>query len=100
MKKKNIFYVLFIVLTLFVVSSCSIFDLGSDTSTTQSTTENSNITYGANEKVTINESTTTHTASSIEEAVGMVYDSVVAIYSTDSSSTSSGSGVISAIQNN
>ena len=94
MKKTNRTFfgrILLVVLIGLLLTGCSFFGFGSGSTSNSSS---GNITYGANENVTILESTSNYTPSTIEEAIGLVYDSVVAIYSSNKQSTSSGSGVI------
>ncbi len=92
--KKRVLKILIIMFLALVVCSCSLFSYGTNQSNTSVKPNSSTTELGANEKVEIKESTSVYTPSSIEEAVQKVYESVVAIYSSNASSKSSGSGVI------
>lgn len=93
---KNLFKylkVFSVLVCILLLTSCSFFgEFGDSNKTVKPSNTTSEL--GANEKVQIKESSSPYVPSSIEEAVSKVYQSVVAIYSTNSNSRSSGSGVI------
>ena len=93
---KNLFKylkVFSVLVCILLLTSCSFFGEFGDSNKTVNP-GNTTSDLGANEKVQIKESSSPYVPSSIEEAVNKVYQSVVAIYSTNSNSKSSGSGVI------
>ena len=94
MRKQQIFRIFICLLILFSLWGCAFYDFTSPSTSKQNENTTIPTELGATEKIEIKESTSDYVASSIEEAVEKVYKSVVAIYCSDSSSKSSGSGVI------
>ena len=89
---KKISYLLFTLFMLFVLASCSFVNITSTSKTNNQNNQNGN-NY-TSQKVTIQESTVEHSASTVEEVVRRVYDTVVVINARLTNGTSSGSGVI------
>ena len=89
--RKNL-YLFICAFLLLVLASCSFVNIssGSDRNSQSTQTGNNN----TSQNVTIQESTVEHVASTVEEVVRDVYDSVVVINARLNNGTSSGSGVI------
>ena len=97
---KRLTKILFSIVLLSILSlsllGCSYFEFSSNNNNNSSDKQNNYIQLGlgAGEQVKIEESTSDYVPSSIEETVGLVYDSVVSITASSNTSTSRGSGVI------
>ena len=97
MKIKRIFSIFLSILIIFSLSSCSLFGSSNDDDNILNG-ENSDVSTpnrpDNSQNVVIQESTIEHVPSSVEEAVAVVYDSVVVINAKSSRGSSAGSGVM------
>lgn len=89
---KKISSILFVLSLLIMLASCSFVNVSSSKERNSQTNTGTN--NNTSQNVTIQESTVVHTASTVEEVVSRVYDTVVVINARLSNGTSSGSGVI------